>query len=151
MDFTNLVDPIVVVPLKRLDRVTRKALRFATTLSTQVRAVQILAEEMKTDDLRPIWHADVELPAERAGRAPPRLIVVSSVYREFFGPFIDYLRQLTRTEPPDRYIAVVVPEIAERRWYNFLLRHRATLLKGLLMLHGNRRIVIVSTPWYVAE
>lgn len=150
VDFSDLTDPIVVVPLKRLDRVTRKALRFATALSSQVRVVQILAEELKTEELTPRWDADVGEPARRAGRTAPELVVVHSAYREFFGPFIEYVRQLTEAEPT-RYIAVVVPELAERRWYHFLLRHRATLLKGLLVLHGSRRIAVISTPWYLRE
>lgn len=150
LDLADLRDPIVVVPMKRLDRVTRKALRFAITLSSDVRAVQILAEELKTEDLTPCWRDDVESPARAAGRPAPQLVVVRSEYREFFGPFIDYLRTLTAAEPT-RFIAVVVPELAERKLYHFLLRHRATVLKGLLVLHGNRRIAIISTPWYLHE
>jgi hypothetical protein len=35
-----------------------------------------------------------------------------------------------------RYLMAVVSELAERRWYHFLLRHRRTLLKGQLVRRG---------------
>jgi len=144
----NLREPIVVVPLKRLDRVSRQALRFALSLSDEVRVVQILAEELNTENLTPTWTRDVEEPVRAAGRIPPQLIVVPSSYREFFGPFTEYLRVLAAAEA-DRDVAVVVPELVEKRWYHFLLRHRTTLLKGLLILNGIPRVVVVTVPWHL--
>jgi hypothetical protein len=75
---------------------------------------------------------------------------MSSAYREFFGPLLDYLQQLT-AQHRDRPIAVIVPELVERKWYHFLVSHRATLLKGLLLLKGGPQIVIISAPWYLRE
>src|SRR5205823_6422796 len=120
VDFTALAVPVVIVPLRRLDRVTRKALRFAMTLSRDVRAVQVLTEEMKLDDLTSCWAELVERPARVAGFEPPRLVVLPSEYREFFGPFLAYLRTLSAAEG-DRPIAVLVPELVRRRWYHFFV------------------------------
>jgi amino acid transporter len=150
LDITRLVEPIVVVPLKRLDRVTEKALRLAVTLSGEVRAVQILAEEMQTEDLRRDWPSLVEQPAREAGRRPPKLEVVNSVYREFYGPLLDYVGKLA-AEHRNRPIAVMIPELVEKRWYHFIFRHRVTLLKGLLLLRGGRQILIITTPWYLEK
>lgn len=141
---------IIVIPLRRLDRVARKALRLSLTLSPEVHAVQILAEEMKTADLSARWAELVETPAREAGYSPPKLIVVSSPYREFFGPLLDYIQSLA-AEHRDRYIAVIVPELVERKWYHFLASHRATLLKGLLLLKGGPQIVIINAPWYLRD
>jgi hypothetical protein len=140
--------PVIVIPLKRMDRVARKALRLAITISSEVRAVQILAEEMKADDLSGCWDRLVEEPVRAIGRKPPYLTVVRSPYRDFFGPLLSALERLGE-EYPDRTIAVMLPEIVERRWYHFIFRHRTTLLKALLLLHGGPRIVIVSMPWYL--
>lgn len=145
-----VLPPVIVIPMKRMDQVARKALRLAMSLSTEVRAVQILAEEMKTEDLSSKWDALVEEPARAAGFKPPYLKVVHSSYREFFGPLLQALRELG-DEYPDRTIAVMIPEIVERRWYHFLFRHRTTLLKGLLLLRGGPRIAVISTPWYVND
>ena len=45
---------------------------------------------------------------------------------------------------------VVVPELVAVRWYEYLLHnHRSTVLKAMLLLQGNRRIVVVNVPWYL--
>jgi amino acid transporter len=150
LDPAPLPPPVIVIPLKRMDRVARKALRLAMTLSSEVRAVQILAEEMKTEDLSGCWDRLVEEPARAAGRKPPYLTVIHSPYREFFGPLLKALEALGH-EYPDRNIAVMIPEVVERRWYHFIFRHRTTLLKGLLLLRGGPRIVLITTPWYFPE
>jgi hypothetical protein len=141
--------PIVVVPVKRLNRVARKALRLAVSMSPDVRVVQVFAEDLQMDDLRAHWRESVERPLREAGFAPPELVLLHSPYREFFGPLLQYVRQLG-TEHPRRYVAVVVPELVDRRWYHLLLRsHRPTLLKGLLLLRGGPRVIVINTPWYL--
>jgi hypothetical protein len=38
----------------------------------------------------------------------------------------------------------------QRRWYHHLLHNkRAAVLKGLLLLKGNQRIVVINVPWYL--
>lgn len=150
LDATPLLPPVIVIPMKRMDRVARKALRLAMSLSTEVRAVQIVAEEMKTEDLSGCWDHLVEDPVRAVGMKPPYLTVVHSPYREFFGPLLEELKKLGE-EYPDRTIAVMLPEIVERRWYHFLFRHRATFLKALLLLRGGPRIAIITTPWYLHD
>jgi amino acid transporter len=148
LELDDLCLPIVVVPLQRLDRVSRKALRFAMTLSRDVRAVQVLTEEMKLDDLTSCWPELVERPARVAGFDPPQLVVLASEYREFYGPFLEYLRKLSGSEGA-RPIAVLVPELVRRRWYHFFVQSRATLLKALLLLEGGPQISVINTPWYL--
>jgi hypothetical protein len=150
LDLSHLEPPIVVVPLLRLDRVARKGLTFALSLSDDVRAVQVLTEEMMIEDLRSRWPDLVERPARAAGRQPPQLVVIPSEYREFFGPFLNYLRGVSAVEP-DRPIAVLVPELVRRRWYHFFLDSRATLLKAQLLLEGGPRISVIDCPWYLQE
>jgi hypothetical protein len=51
---------------------------------------------------------------------------------------------------PDRQIAVVVPELVERRWIDYLLHNqRSTALKLILYVRGNRRIIVINVPWYL--
>jgi amino acid transporter len=141
--------PIVLVPLKRLDRVARKALCFAVTVSPEVQVVYVRAEDPDAEPLDQQWEERVVRPAREAGYTPPTLVPLASPYREFFGPLLGYVRRVAAANP-GRYVAVLVPELIERRWYHFLLRsHRATLLKGLLLLRGGPRVVVINTPWYV--
>jgi hypothetical protein len=51
---------------------------------------------------------------------------------------------------PSRTVAVLVPELVEPRWYQYLLHNqRAAVLKGALLLHGGSRVVVMSVPWYL--
>src|SRR4051812_4510964 len=150
LELSGLARPIVVVPAQRLDRVARKGLRMALTLSDDVRVVQVIGEETKADDLTGSWEAQVADPARKAGLPTPKLVVISSAYRQFFGPLLDYLRRLSAAEP-ERPIAVLVPELVRRRWYHFFVRSRATLLKALLLFEGGPQITIINTPWYLSD
>lgn len=142
-----LCPPVVAIPIKRLDQTSQKALQLGLSLSDEVRVVQILAEELETENLSPRWHDLIEEPIQRIEHRLPKLVVLPSAYRDFFRPFLDYLRRLGR-EFPNRQIAVIIPELVERRWYHFLLHRRATLLKGLLLMKGGPEIVIITQPWY---
>ena len=51
-----------------------------------------------------------------------------------------------------RYVAVVVPERYDARWYQRLLGgHRSTLLKALLLLRGGPRVIVINTPWHIGD
>lgn len=143
--------PVIVVPLKRLDRVGRKALRLAASMSPDVHVLHVLTQEPNMDPLPARWAQYVETPFREAGINPPRLVTIASEYREFFDPLLKYVRDLA-AENPRRYVGVLVPELVERRWYHFLLHsHRATLLKGLLLLRGGSQVVIINTPWHLHD
>jgi hypothetical protein len=148
IDVSNLTPPIVVVPLRRLDQVGQKALRFAMTISPEVYVVQILAEELDTEQLDADWRERVEQPVLRTGRArPPALVVLRSPYRRFFPKFLSWVDGLTARHP-DRHVIVLIPELVHRRWYQFLVNHRAMRLKAQLLLHGGPHVSVMSTPWY---
>jgi amino acid transporter len=150
VELDGLAPPLIVVPLRALTRVTRRALRLALSMSRDVQAIQVLADEIKTDNLASIWGEMVEAPARRAGLPAPELLVLRSPYREFFGPLLAHLHALA-AQHPGRTIAVMVPELVERRWYQFFARHRATVLKGLLLMRGDRHVVIINSPWYLDD
>ncbi len=81
--------------------------------------------------------------------AIPELIVLPSPYRLILSPIVDYVLNVERT-CPDQQIAVLVPELVEKHWYHYLLHNkRGSILKALLLLRGNRRIVLINVPWYL--
>jgi hypothetical protein len=64
-------------------------------------------------------------------------------------PILDYLFELERSHP-ERQIAVLVPNLVERRWYQrFLHNQRGELLTAMLLLKGNDRIAVVNIPWHL--
>jgi amino acid transporter len=142
--------PVIVIPVKRMDRAVRKALSLALEISPDVHGVQILDGEAASESLHATWDRLVAAPARAAGLKPPELIVFKSPLREFFEPVLGALQRVG-VQYPHRMVAVMLPEIVERRWYHFLYRHRLTLLKALLVLRGGPRIVIITIPWYLHE
>jgi hypothetical protein len=145
----NLQPPLVVVPMDEWNKITHKALRFALSLSPDVIALHVQHSE-ENQDFREKWEAYMR-PA--AGSAPrlPELAIVRSPYRFVITPILEFVFELEKRHQ-DRQIAVVVPNLVERRWYQrFLHNQRGELLSGLLLLNGNHRTVIVNVPWYLRE
>ena len=102
-------------------------------------------------DLTQEWSTLVEEPARKANLTPPKLIVLTSTFRQFFQPLLDYVFAL-RDENPKRHIVVVIPDLVVTRWYHVLLHnHRGAILRTLLRLRGGPRVVVVNTPFYLRE
>jgi amino acid transporter len=139
---------IVVVPIQEWGKIAQRALQFALTLCSDVRAVHVATED-ETNALREQWGRVVGAPLEQAGRTPPQLITLPSPYRLILAPILSYVLQIEK-ENPNRQIAVVVPELVEKHWYHYPLHNqRAELLKAFLLLHGSKRIVLINVPWYI--
>jgi amino acid transporter len=149
LDLSPMPRPMVLVPMKRLDLVARKALRFALTITDDVMAVQLLAENQGEEDLSSVWKDRVETPCRQADLPIPKLVVLRSPYREVLEPLVRHVERLTRANP-GRPIVVIVPEVVQRRWYHAMLHsHTSTLLKALLVQRGGPQVLVVSAPWYV--
>ena len=148
----NLCAPLVVVPIEDWNRISQRALRFALSISQDVRVVHIKTEDAKADDdLEGNWAKYVEKPARAHNMPPPRLYVVPSPYRFVINPILNFVLDLERLNP-ERHLAVIVPNLVEKRWHErFLHNQRGELLTALLLLNGNKRISIVNVPWYLND
>jgi amino acid transporter len=143
--------PIAVVPIRRWDAVSLKALSFAVGFASDVVAVQVLTGDREVDDLRAAWDELAVAPARAQGLATPRLVVLHSEYRQLFQPLLGFVTDLAR-DHPNHQIAVIVPELVERRWYHYMLHNQtASILKTLLLFRGGPQIVLVSMPWYLSD
>ena len=144
----NLVEPLVIVPLDRWSRITEKGLRFALKLSDQVQAVHVDAEDC-CEEVQQMWQRNVVAPVTAAGKVVPELILVSSPYRFVLMPLVEHILQVEH-DHPDRQIAVLIPELVVKHWWQTPLHNqRAQLLKLLLLLRGNQRIIVINIPWYL--
>jgi amino acid transporter len=144
----HLRPPIVIVPIQSWTMISERAMEFALTLSPEIHALHVGAEE-ETGALRANWKRLVAEPVERAGGTPPTLTIVESPYRMIIKPILDFVLT-TELDNPGRQIAVIVPELVERHWYHYLLHNqRAELLKALLLVKGSRNIVLINVPWYI--
>jgi amino acid transporter len=146
----NLQEPIVIVPIVDWSSLAENALRFAMTMSREVEVLQIESED-DTSSLKRIWPSCVEEPAREAERQVPQLTILKSPFRFVVQPIVDHVLEIERKNP-DRTIAVLLPKLVERRWYQYFLHNqRDRLLAAGLLRKGRHRIVIVNVPWYVSE
>lgn len=146
----NLQEPIVIVPILDWSSTAENGLRFAMTLSSEVEVLHIESEDT-TKSLQRIWPTRVENPAREAKQAVPLLTVLKSPFRFVVQPIIDHVLEVGRKNP-DRTIAVLLPELVERQWYQYFLHNqRARILAARLLAQGTHRIVIVNVPWYLRK
>jgi len=53
-------------------------------------------------------------------------------------------------EHSDRQIAVIIPDLIEQHWYHYLLHNQqGEVLKALLLLRAQERVVVIGVPWYL--
>ncbi len=77
--------------------------------------------------------------------------MVQTPFRDFLKPLLDQIDSL-KAAYPGRLIAVVVPEVVEKRWWNVLLhRRKPARLRAALFKRCDRRVIVVNVPWYVEE
>jgi amino acid transporter len=148
IELADISEPIVVIPVDRWSRITEKGLRFALMLSKEIRAVHVDCEEDEESVCR-MWETHVAGPLRAANLTAPELVLLHSPYRFVIQPLVDYVLEVERTNS-HRQVAVLVPELVVRRWYQTALHNqRANLLKLMLLVRGNQRILVINIPWYM--
>jgi amino acid transporter len=131
---------VVIVPIGGLQRAVVKALRYARTLSADVRAIYVELDPMATDALREQW--------KEWGQGV-HLVVLDSPYRSLMEPLLDYIEALQETEP-NAYVTVILPEfVPHRLWQHLLHNQHALLIKGALLFKPN--VVVTSVPYHLGR
>jgi amino acid transporter len=131
-------DPIVIVPIARLDRPARQAIAFANSISERPTAVHVTNDPDEANEFRrrwPKWAGSTEL------------VIVESPYRALIGPLIAYMDALQRQDP-SRPILVVLSEFVPRHWWENLL-HNQTALRLKLRLFGRRNTIVADVPYHI--
>jgi amino acid transporter len=140
--------PILVITVQGWTRINKEALRTALALSRDIKVVHVV-EDNKSNEFAEKWNDYVETPARQAQLPIPELVTLESPYRLVVTPIVDYVKRLAG-QYPDRRIITVIPELMERRWFQWLLHtQRAEILKSRLLFEGNDRISVLNIPWYL--
>lgn len=145
----NLRPPLIVIPLDRWSRITEKAMRFALCMSPDIIAVHVESADSDTTSICEDWESKIAGPLRAAGLKVPELVNLNSPYRFVLAPVMDFVLEKEK-KLENRQIAVLVPELVVRHWWeNLLHNQRANLLKLMLLLKGNQRILVINIPWYL--
>jgi len=144
----QISEPILVLPIDRWSHITEKALSFALGMSGDIRCVHVQTGEVP-DPICQDWEKDVAAPLRAAGKCVPKLDILQSPFRYVLAPVVDYILAVER-ESSLKKVCVLVPELVVHHWWDNLLHNRrADMLKVILLLRGNRRIVVINIPWYL--
>jgi len=144
----EIAEPIVVLPIDRWSRITEKALSFALGMSCDIRCVHVQTGE-DPDPICQEWEQSVVVPLHAAGKCIPKLDVLQSPFRYILSPVVDYILEIERQSSIQK-VCVLVPELVVHHWWeNLLHNRRADMLKVILLVRGNRRIVVINIPWYL--
>jgi hypothetical protein len=131
-------EPIVIVPIARLDRPARQAIAFANSISDHPTAVHVTNDPATAAALRERW-------PQWAGAT--ELVVVESPYRALIGPLLAYMDALQKQDP-SRPILVVLSEFVPRHWWENLL-HNQTALRLKLRLFARRNTIVADVPYHL--
>ena len=129
-----------------------RALRFAMTLSPDVLAIHLLDLEGPdaADDgsaLKRQWRTDVDEPLRARGLRAPRLMLMSAPFREIHEPLLKLIARID-ADTPGRSVAVLIPELVKRRWWERVLhQQRAERLRRMLVAHGGPRVNVIIAPY----
>jgi amino acid transporter len=136
------IEHLVVMPVAGLNQVTLRTLAYARSITGNVVAVHVAADEDAdaVEKLEAKWHKWVpDVP----------LVIVDSPYRSLLRPLLSYIDALHRQQP-DRVLTVLIPEFVASRWWEHLLHNQSALrLKGSLLFRPG--IVVTSVPYHIAE
>ena len=129
---------IVLVPISGVQRAVVHALRYAESISTDVRAVYVSDNPDAVAALKNewvVWGGSV------------RLVVLDSPFRSLMEPLLGYINS-TETERTNAYITIVLPEFVPSKWWHHLLHNQSALLiKGALLFRPN--VVVTSVPFHL--
>lgn len=131
---------VVIVPIGGVHRAVIEALRYASSLAKDVRAVYVNVNPESMAAMKrdwPQWGSHV------------KLVVLQSPYRSMTEPLLEYIDRLERENPED-YITVVLPEFVVKHWWHHLLHNQSAFtLKAALLFRP--RVVTTSVPFHLKQ
>ncbi|MCW8398271.1 APC family permease [Legionella sp. PATHC038] len=147
----SLKPPVVIIPIHGVDLIAEKAIQFGMLLSDDITAVYIDAGYDDVEHLQELWHKKIEIPAKATDKRVPKLEIIRSPYRRIYKPLLNFVNKV-RKERKNRLIALIIPELVEPKWYEYLLHNiHAPGLRALLFLERDPRTIVITIPWYLRE
>ena len=121
----------VIVPVSGMHRGVLEALRYALTISDDVRACYVEVDAVTTERMQSEWKRWApEIP----------FVVLLSPYRSVITPILEYLDDVENTSCR-RLITVIIPEFVTSKWRYQILHNQTGLLIRAALLFRTRRVV----------
>jgi hypothetical protein len=128
----------VIVPISGIHRGVIDALRYAISISTDVRACYVEIDSDTTERVKEEW-------IKWAHEIP--FVVLKSPYRSVIAPLLEYIDDVEQTTHGDM-ITVIIPEFVTRKWrYQVLHNQTALLIRAALMFRRGK--VVTSVRYHL--
>jgi amino acid transporter len=131
IDFVKPIKHVVVLPISGIHKGVIDAIKYAKSISHDVRAVYVELDEASTERLKPVW--------EKMHTGIP-LTVLKSPYRSIIQPILKYIRDVDREEEDDM-LTVVIPEFVTARWWEGIYHNQTAFLIRTALLFEKGKVV----------
>ena len=130
----------VIVPISGVHRGVIDALRYAISISSDVRACYIAIDPEATERMKTEWQ-------KWAHEVP--FVVLKSPYRSVIRPLLEYIEDVEQASHSDM-ITVVIPEFVTAKWRHQVLHNQtAFLIRAALMFRPKK--VVTSVRYHLRE
>jgi amino acid transporter len=137
------LDPVkhtVIVPISGIHRGVIDALRYAISISKDVRACYVEIDSATTERMQSEWK-------KWAHEVP--FVVLRSPYRSVIAPLLEYLDDVEQTSNGEM-ITVIIPEFVTKKWRHQILHNQTALLIRTALLF-RRGKVVTSVRYHLRE
>lgn len=121
----------VVIPISGIHRGVIEALRYAISISGDVRACYVEINPETTERVQKEW-------LKWAPQIP--FVVLKSPYRSVIRPLIDYIEDVEEISRDD-IVTVIIPEFVTAKWWHKLLHNQTALLIRAALLFQKGKVV----------
>ncbi len=130
----------VIIPISGIHRGVIDALRYAISISEDVRACYVELDEVQTEAMKREWE-------KWASEVP--FVILKSPYRSVIAPLLDYINDVEKTCNEDM-ITIIIPEFVTTRWWHRILHNQtALLIRAALMFRRGK--VVTSVRYHLRD
>lgn len=138
IDFSKPLKHVVVIPISGLHQGAIDALKYARSISNDVRVVYVELDEASTERLRQMWDKL---------NTGLKLVVLPSPFRSVVQPILDYVR-LVDEEDHEDMLTVVIPEFVTAKWWERIYHNQtAFLIRAALAREAGK--VVTSVRYHL--
>jgi amino acid transporter len=130
-DSLEKVKHTVIVPISGIHRGILDALRYALSISNDVRACYVEIDSSTTERMQDEWK-------KWAHEVP--FVVLKSPYRSVIRPLLDYIDDVEQTTQGDM-ITIVIPEFVTSKWWHQLLHNQTAFMIRAALLFKKGKVV----------
>lgn len=130
----------VIIPISGIHRGVLAALRYAVSISGDVRACYVETNPAVTATLKAEW--------EKWARNIP-FVVLKSRYRSVLQPLLEYVDDIKETTHDDM-VTVLIPEFVTTRWWHRIL-HNQTAIFLRTALAYREGVVVTSVRYHLKQ